>query len=184
MLTQVEPLPLLRLSMAKQLLSRGQLEISKSLSIDASGLNNGLTIDANGSVTNHRVMEVRSNSFVTLHSLTLTGGNATGFVPDHRGGAIYSHGTSGNSITLTLIDCIITGNSAEQGGGIFTDGSISGNASLSITSTTISDNSAEFRGGGILSDGSANGDSTISITSSTVSHNSARFGGGIYSNGN
>ena len=62
---------------------------NRRIAIDASGLPSGLTIDANGSVTNHRVLSItNSAATVLLQSLTLTGGDTSS-----EGGGISSSGT-------------------------------------------------------------------------------------------
>ena len=162
-------------------LTLGQLFITKSLTIDASSLPNGITINANGQ---SRVMELRSSSnpnfTVDLLGLTLTGGQA------NQGGAIFANGNGiGNSVRLSLSSCTLSGNSAQFGGGIFSDGRSNGSATLSLSSCTLSSNSVTFDGGGIYSNGSS-GSATLSLSSCTLSGNSttnAGSGGGILSQG-
>jgi hypothetical protein len=146
-------------------LTEGQLLIDKSLMIDASALLVGITVDANGEETGHRVMEIAPGHTVALHSLTLTGGKATGSFPDYRGGGIYNLGT------LTLDRSTLSGNSARFGGGILNGGT------LTLTQSTLSGNSADFDGGGITNF------EMLTLTNSTLSGNSARFGGGIHNRG-
>ncbi|NBB78871.1 MAG: hypothetical protein GVY36_05415 [Verrucomicrobia bacterium] len=143
-------------------LTQGQLLIDESLTIDASALPDGLTIDANGEETGHRVMEIAAGHTVALHSLTLTGGKATGSFPNNRGGGIYNRGT------LTLDWSTLSGNSAAFGGGIYNRGT------LTLTQSTLSGNYAADNGGGIYIDG------TLTLDQSTLSGNSAANGGGIY----
>jgi parallel beta-helix repeat protein/predicted outer membrane repeat protein len=146
-----------------------QLLIDKELNIDASALAKGITIDAAGS---SRVFKITSGSVVTMRSLMLTGGNATGGFPENSGGAIYS-----NLATLSLISCTLSGNSASKGGGIYNKGSFT--PTLSLTACTLSGNSASGSGGGIYN---VSGSSTkLSLTACTLSGNSAVQGGGIFS---
>ncbi|MGJ8642878.1 MAG: beta strand repeat-containing protein [Luteolibacter sp.] len=152
-----------------------QLLVNKDLTIDASALANGITIDAAGS---SRVFEINPGSTVSMNSLTLTGGNATGNSPVNFGGAIYS-----DHATLSLTACTLSGNSADFGGGIFSNG-FEGSATLSLTACTLSGNSAQFEGGGIFSNGGDGGSATLSLTACTLSGNFANTsGGGIFSNG-
>ena len=74
------------------------LTINTNLTIDASALPGGLQINGNGSV---QIFNVASNITVFLNSLTITNGYSR---PD--GGGIYNGGT------LTLTNCILSGNSA------------------------------------------------------------------------
>ena len=91
-------------------LGGAQLFIDKDLTIDASALPGGITIDANG---NSRVFLIDIGKTVVLNSLTITGGNAADF-----GGGIYS-----NKATLSLTSCTLSGNSAGNwGGGIYSYG--------------------------------------------------------------
>jgi len=130
---------------------------------------------------------------VVLQGLTIRGGNAA-TTPEgyHKpGGGIQFDGTDNNTGvptgTLTITNCVITGNSASgPGGGIL---SIFG--STTITGSTISaNNSVNASGGGILFDGSAAaGFRTLTITNSTIASNVALNssfgnGGGIFATGN
>jgi fibronectin-binding autotransporter adhesin len=170
-------------------LTNGQLVIDKSLTIDASDLPGGIKMDANGLITNHRVMQVASGVTATLTNLHLSGGKvSTNAYPNNSGGGIYNQGTltlsqstlSGNSAeygggidnhgTLTLDEATLSGNSAVDGGGIYNNvGAI-----LTLNQSTLSENSADYSGGGIYNDG------TLSLNQSTLSGNTAAdFGGGL-----
>jgi parallel beta-helix repeat protein len=73
---------------------------------------------------------------------------------------------------ISVLDSIISGNTAPQGAGI-------DSAGIALTGCTVSDNSASGDGGGLWS---APG-STNAMTDCTVSGNSAAVGGGIFNNG-
>jgi hypothetical protein len=165
------------------------LTINTNLTIDASALSNGLQINGNGSV---QIFNVASSISVFLNSLTLTNGygGAAG------GGGIFNSGTltltncilSGNSAylglgggiynvgTLTLNQCTLSGNSARSGpggGGIYNDGL------LTLNQCTLSGNGATYDGGGI-----GNGyDGTLTMNQCTLSGNGASGGGGIFNSG-
>ena len=101
------------------------------MTIDASSLDEGVTIDADG----------RSPALVVvgppneLRGLTIT--NAKG----NRGGGIYTTGS------LTIRDSLISGNAAEvDGAGIFNNGT------LAIATSEISKNVSGFRAGAIYND--------------------------------
>ena len=164
-------------------LSSGQLEVpgsAQALFVDASDLPDGITINANGSTTGHRVLEIQPGASATLNGIELTGGAASGSsFPDDRGGAIYN-----NNASLNLNACHLSANSATtSGGGIYSNGADDNIATLSLRSCSLSSNSARF-GGGIFSDGREDGSATLSLIACTLFNNAASIGGGgIYSNG-
>ncbi len=132
------------------------IDITKTLTIDASMLSNGLTIQAHDPTPlqnngdGFRIFDITgSSNIVTMEGLTLTGGDVFG-----NGGAIRSEG----SLTIRL--STITGNSA-TGTGEFVQGDGGGVHVLTtneatevhIENSTIEDNHAdEFtgRGGGVF----------------------------------
>jgi len=151
--------------------------------------NNTIIVGAGAATTiiqqttaNDRVIEVNpdllSGFNFTISDVTITGGKETTAV---GGGGIIS-GSINNSVTVT--NCVITGNSATGtgtlgGGGISHEG-----GSLTITGTTFSNNSSSGSGGGL---GYSAGDplirtpssGTLTISGSTFSGNSASgIGGG------
>lgn len=155
----------------------GSLTVTDELTIDASGLTEGITIEGNNTFG---LFEVTRRTF-TIDNLTLTGGSAS-----NSGGAIKSNDN------VFINNSTISGNSAVYGGGIYSlanttinNSTISGNSAVygggiyslydtNVYSSTISGNSADS-GGGIFS-----GDNT-NVYNSTISGNSADSGGGIYS---
>jgi hypothetical protein len=110
--------------------------------IDGGG--NGAVLDFNGG---------------TVSGVTIQNG-AAGALGD--GGGIYA----GNS--LTILNSVISGNSAGGGGGVFVAG-----GTLTISSSTISGNSASSQGGGVNA-------RFLIINKSTVSGNTSGSGGGIF----
>jgi hypothetical protein len=144
--------------------------IGKSLTIDASMLPNGITIDANdfdrGSGNEargngNRIFEIIDTSFqnsappeVTLKSLKLTGGDILSTPSDDKGGqggAIRSEGL------LTLENCTIFGNYASTGGGIFVNvkGHESSRQVLTITDSLLGDALDAAKGNTATQDGGA-----------------------------
>jgi tRNA threonylcarbamoyladenosine modification (KEOPS) complex Pcc1 subunit len=154
------------------------LTIGKNLTIDASGLPEGITISGGGALG---IFTVNAGTSLTLSRLTLSKGRASG-----RGGAIHAEGNS----VLSLDRCTLVGHDAAEGGAIFSLGSLSlsqctltGNTSsyggaiqcqglTSITRCTITGNEA-YAGGGIF-----NKNTTLSVDYSIVAGNSAGGGGG------
>ena len=165
-------------------LSDGPLPaITTNMTIAGPGAN-VLTIDGQG---NSGILSINAGANVTVSGLTLAHGKAT------DGGGI------GNSGTLTLADCTVSGNSAGFGGGIYnalgmltlTGCTVSGNSAssngggidnatgtLTLTNSTVYGNKASSNGGGI-----DNATGTLTLTDCTVAGNSATGGGGLYNDG-
>ncbi len=146
------------------LLTSGELQISHAVTINGPGAGS-LVIDGDGTF---RVFD-NLISGVTIFGFTITNGSA----PGDNGGGVFNEG--GNSSTLRLSNCIVSGNSADFGAGVFNS-----NGTLTVDFCTISGNDANFGGGGIANsaiDGTAN----LIISNSTISDNSAiaNDGGGI-----
>jgi predicted outer membrane repeat protein len=179
------------------LLTLGELAVTRSMTIDATALALGLTIDASGNDPTpdenngdgSRVFNIDdafvSHSEVTLSGLTLTGGDVDG-----DGGAVRaleilrvtsstisnnSAGGSGGGISgsSTVTSSNISNNTAADGGGAI---SIIDEDNVTVTNSTISGNSARF-GGGIRASGDT-GYLAVTVTNSTISDNSAVTGGG------
>jgi len=143
----------------------------------------------------------RSNIDVTLSGMTIMGGTGTSVSVDDNdanryicGGGILNYGR------LTIMDSIISGNTAYYGGGIFNKGTVNlekgtctthnaahngggiyGNiGSVNLNGGTVASNEAKELGGGIYTGYRG----SISIHSGTISNNIAKnSGGGIYSQG-
>ncbi len=148
------------------LLTSGELQITQAVTIGGPGAGN-LAVDGNGTF---RVFD-NLTSGVSISGFSITNGSA----PGDNGGGVFSEG--GDSATLRLSDCIVSGNSADFGGGIFNF-----NGTLTVNNCTISGNGAGFSGGGIANSAS-DAAATLTITNSTISDNSATAndGGGILS---
>jgi hypothetical protein len=141
-------------------LTSGTLVINSagSLTITNAGGSQRIEISGNNST---RVFFVNSGANLTIDSITIRNGSATG---GNFGGGIN------NSGTVTITNSTITNNSAGFGGGINNSGTVT------ITNSTITNNSATV-GGGIRNVG------TVNITNSTITNNSAGLGGGITNGG-
>jgi hypothetical protein len=170
-------------------LTSGDIEISKSLTIDGPGAGS-LAVSGNSAST---VFVVDSGVTVSISGLTVEDGalgvpgtlEDPGTIATGDGGGIYNAGT------LTLTNTTLTGSTAGSqdpstsdglGGGIYNTGT------LTVTGSTISGNGSGtlLLGGGIYSTG------TLTVTGSTISDNDAYweyggggegYGGGIYSTG-
>ena len=163
------------------------LPVYKSVTIDASALPSGLTID--GGTGTNRIFTVASGTTVSLVSLTLRGAHGHGQDLFVGGGAISNHGT------LTLTNCTLTGSSTTTvGGAIFNDttgtltltgcqlglnhaddagGAIQNVGTLTLTSCTLALNSATNSGGAIINNG------PLTVTNCTFTSNNAKKGGAL-----
>jgi len=139
------------------ILSSGTLTLNKNLTIDASALPGGITINGNqaGSVF------LVTNGNVVLTALTITNGVAA------NGGGIS------NTASLTVNQCTLAGNSASHWGG-----GIENYGSLVVNESTLTGNSCASDGGG----GIDNEGGLVTLNQSTLSGNNAPAGtGGIFS---
>jgi predicted outer membrane repeat protein len=141
--------------------TQAQIVIDNDVTLDGGGM---LTIDGNDA---HRVLFVPSGITAELRGITVTGGVAQppiSHVPSYEfeeGGGIYSKGT------LTLDNCTVSGNHAEDFGGGFSTTGV-----LTLMNSIVSENTAGY-GGGIWGFG------TLVMTNSKVVDNRADHGGGI-----
>src|SRR5882724_9919048 len=116
-------------------LTSGELVINKNLTITGPGANQ-LTVQRSTNGLDFRIFHVTPSSVtVSISGLTVSNGSVVGGVgSDGDGGGIRSAGV------LTLTDCVISGNSADDGGR--GGGVLNANGTMTITRCTISNNSA------------------------------------------
>jgi hypothetical protein len=175
-------------------LTTGELIISNSVDVIGPGPAH-LAVDAAAA---SRVLTLTNAATVSISGLTVTNGNVFGsgggILNDHatltisncivsgntanNGGGIYSNGRSG-SATLVIVDSILNANSAGNGGGVYNDG-VTGNATLTVSNSMLGANSAG-NGAGIFNDGRSGG-ATLRIVNSTLAANSTGNGGGAIYN--
>jgi hypothetical protein len=141
------------------ILSSGTVTLNKNLTIDASALPGGITINGNQAGSVFQV----TNANVVLTALTIINGYATGFAGG--GGGIRNYGV------LTLNRCTLAGNSSEVAGGIMNLYGI-----LVVNESTLTGNSGSD-GGGI-----ENLEGAVTVNQSTLTGNTDPSGkaGGIY----
>ena len=162
------------------------LRVTRSVTIDATMLPLGLTIDASGLDSDPTVVDGGGVSVfaieapspqtesldVTLEGLTITGGDA------FFGGGGISFGSQFRDVTLGKLT-ISKSNIVDNGGlagGVFAK--VAG-ADVEIVDTTISGNVSTFRGGGAYA--TLRESSSLLIERSTVSGNTAATdGGGVF----
>ncbi|MBX7105629.1 MAG: right-handed parallel beta-helix repeat-containing protein, partial [Gemmataceae bacterium] len=146
----------------------GEIAITESVAIYGPG-SSMATIDAKGANRVFRVDAPGSGNVVIIAGLTITGGS----MPGGSGGGIYLVDES-----LTLTDCVISGNTASSSGG----GIATGTATLTLNNCTVANNVTGSHGGGLSVDGTA----AVVVQNSTFFGNSSYFAGGgidIYNGG-
>jgi fibronectin-binding autotransporter adhesin len=140
---------------------------------------------------------------IALTNCKITDNSANGTFIFAGGGAVFNEGFFESGATVTMNNCILSGNTtAGSGGGVYgsegaattlsncivtgnsaqSNGGGLGNASastLNLTNCIMSNNSTPFAGGGLCNFGG----STATLTGCAVSGNSAAGGGGIYNQG-
>jgi CSLREA domain-containing protein len=143
-------------------LTNGQLVINKNLSISGPGATN-LTLSGNHS---SRIFNVPYSWSVILSGLTLADGYAK--AGDGYGGGIVTHGN------LTITNCTLSGNLADESGGAIYHTSYSG-GTLTIINSVLRNNAAPSGvGGAICNDGDT------AVIGSCIYSNNASSGGAIW----
>ncbi|MBR5709363.1 MAG: hypothetical protein IKX40_01260 [Thermoguttaceae bacterium] len=153
----------------------GALSIDKAVSIDASALSSGLTINGNSG----QIFDVTESGELSLNGLTITGADnaleLSGGTPIAGwGGAIYAEGD------VAIANCTFDANHAGFGSVIYTT------ADLTIESSVIFNNSSDAYGGAIYI---ASTDSVVTISDSQFDSNASgtvynTYGGAILNTGN
>jgi hypothetical protein len=155
-------------------LTSGEFLVDKSITISGPGADN-LAVDGNAA---SRVLHITTGTTVTISGLTVRNGVVSGDYPNGSGGGIYN-----DHATLTVNDCVISGNSATYGGGIYNDAYNADpdpvySAFLTVNNSIFSDNSASDSGGGIDSYVFHRGEAVVTINNGTFTGNSAVYSGG------
>lgn len=136
-------------------------------------------IDCGGSSNfYHRAFGVHDVTGAAIRGLTIQNGYMGS--SQHGGGGIYNV-----SAGLLVQDCIIRNNYAANGGGI--DNQLNSTGSVTITNCIITGNSTGSSGfgGGVYNEsynggGGGNTGGTVKMTHCTITANTATYGGGIY----
>lgn len=120
---------------------------------------------------------------VTLMGLTIANGFVSGGVfPGNVGAGIYN-----NHGKLTVLNCVLAGNSTDfggSGGGIYSNGLSSSSALLTLKGSTLSGNTAPGgSGGGIYNGATGTGGAVVNVENCTFSANIASGGGAIFNFG-
>jgi len=137
-----------------------EIAITKDLTIDATDLHDGVVLSGGGSV---RAFSVSGGAAVEIIHFTIVDGSSI------AGSGIANEGGS----TLTISDCRMESNSADDGGAINNN-----NADLNITACTFASNFATDYGGAIN-----NLEGTVTIRDSTFTGNiTDQYGGALFNN--
>ncbi len=136
------------------------LIISKNLTINGSGASQ-LSISGGNSV---RVIYISGSHTVNINNISIINGYSSTY-----GGGIENEGT------LTIDNCIFSGNYAAGGGNGYGGAVDNYNGSVTITNSTFSNNTAASRGGAVATYGGT----SISIDNSTFDSNTSALGGAI-----
>lgn len=138
---------------------------------------NGHTLDAQG---HGRVLTLTNLQALTLHNLTLTGGQTDVNSNERDGGGVAF--TCGDDLVCnwTVRNTTITDNHAYGGGGIDYYCAYHGNGTLLVQASVISNNSAVSQGGGLVySSDEESGPCSLAIRHSIIEGNQAVDGGGV-----
>jgi hypothetical protein len=165
-------------------LTSGQLLVDKSVTINGAAAD---LLAVDGNATSRVFQTVIGAKMVSISGLTIRNGQGG------EGGGIENAET----VTLTIINSTLGGNTAGLGGGVFISGTVtiinstfssnmasegggvynSGSGTLTITNSTFSGNAAPVAGGASFNLG------TLQIANTTLSDNSSPLGGGVFNMG-
>lgn len=146
-------------------------EIHEALTIDGPGPNN-LTVSGDNAFA---IFGAATDQAVVFKDLTVANGRAsTGNVGSHNGGAFHF----GAFPQITIDNCVVTNNRANDGDGGAIDFRGFSTYHLTITNSTFSNNQADGAGGAIFFQQTSSATGTrLTITDSTFTNNTA-FGSG------
>jgi hypothetical protein len=175
-------------------LTSGELGIAKNLTIQGSSVG-GVTIQRDVGASDFRIFNISNGAAVTLRGLTIRHGRAPATVSPGVSES-YGGGIRSTNSTLTVEDCVIsgnqtTGNVQTHGGGGIASLGFNGNAVLTVTRSVIRDNDVGIGqtggqgavGGGVLSRVDGFGVSaSLTVTDSTFDGNGATSSGGAITN--
>ncbi|SFF36020.1 choice-of-anchor Q domain-containing protein [Spirosoma endophyticum] len=133
------------------------------------------TLTIAGSTTTNVMSNTGVTATAVLDGFVITGGNATSLPPDNSINVIGKSNNSGGGIfnlnsSPSLVNCLITGNTALLGGGIH-----NASSSPSLSNCVLSGNSTSIGGGGMSNYDSSN----PRLSNCVISGNSSGQGGGL-----
>ncbi len=149
-------------------LTTGQIQITDALTLNGPGAN-GLAVSGNNASRIFQLTNAMNGKVLTINQLTLKSAYVGG--GSDRGGAIYGAGS-----LLTVNNCTLSDNNANEGGAIYMNG-----GALTINNSALIANIGRYIGGGIRGY-----NAVIRVNNSTLAYNVASGspgGGGIYTQG-
>ncbi|MDZ8120469.1 choice-of-anchor Q domain-containing protein [Pontiella agarivorans] len=149
------------------LLTNGRLDVTESVTIDASALPGGMIIDGNGVLNSNRIFGIYSNTTNRFDSLILSNGWAQGV--GNGGGAISILPNA----ALTLNNSTLTGNWGSLGGALLNQGDL-------IINNSIFKNNSASSGAGLAHYGPTNTASLLIQDSLFTNNYAYTIGGGLY----
>ncbi|MBL9143866.1 MAG: hypothetical protein JNM99_09310 [Verrucomicrobiaceae bacterium] len=153
------------------MLTSGEIQLSDAggVALDASSLSGGLTIS--GGSGDNRIMNQLAGSTLSLRRLTFTSGDTSA---GSGGGAIMNAGT------LSVFECVFTGNTAPHNaaGG----GAIANTGGLYLYRCLLTNNSAGEGGGAIENIGGRAHLTQCTLTNNSATPLSSALGGAIFNN--
>jgi len=130
------------------------------------GIDNLATLTVNSSTLAYN-SATDGGGIYNAGTATVSGGSVSYNSAVYDGGGIYNVGTlavDGSGRHMTVSDCAITGNSADDGGGIYNDAG----GTATVSNCQLSSNICYSEGGGIYNAGAA---SALTVSNSTFSGN-------------
>lgn len=114
-----------------------------------------------------RILAANGKAHLQVSKVTISGGSLGANLPDslRLGGGVYA----GAGSTVTIVNSVISGNTARMGGGLNAEGSM-----MVLEKSTLSGNSSVLGGGMRVHQG------RVSVSESSISANDTAWGGGIY----
>ena len=161
----------------------GSLLVLKSLTIDASSLENGIIIDGNSDLNQERILtidsmgSVGSNQQVSLRNIIFENGNSNSL---EGGGAIFIDGPVFHSLTVSLNHCNFDNNSSSVGGAVSCLSSRD-DTLLIIEDCNFTNNRSTRNGGALYAESTSIGRLTVRSSSSHFKRNSSSQSGGAIS---
>jgi hypothetical protein len=149
------------------------IENYNKLKLTIRGAGSGKTIvDGQNAGSTFKIGIWDTSTEATLSGMTIRGGSGN---PVLVGPDQYHNSGGGIFIQLAkvdLMDCVLSGNNADDGGGIYNFKGI-----VNLERTSIDNNNAISYGGGVLNYG------TLNLNGGSISHNNAFHGGAVLSYG-
>ncbi|MDO4586065.1 MAG: choice-of-anchor Q domain-containing protein, partial [Planctomycetia bacterium] len=154
-----------------------QLEIVKGITIDASDLSNGITIDADAKSRVFFLTDGTRDNPIQLKNLNVMNGMVVGGGYTDGGGGIYVKSGYLSIENCNVYSNYIEGNDYFHGGGMYVY-----SAYVTMNNSVVANNSGTTTSGNYCGGGIYNFVGNVTMTNCIVSGNTATHGGGIFNN--